>query len=183
MSYQSEILHSVIFFNRQEMKLEKTTSGGRIVQASTIDAAILQISKRELLRWRIQRASATSDQPVFLDLMEFSENLAKYWVAPPPIGRCPLWHIHTARKRDWDRYRELDQHNGKQWALVPVLSRTSMNNCHIRTHWSLPVLVSVPVPVPFPWSVNKPLRLMLDPPWYFSNVKSFQTLTECRFQC
>ena len=33
----------------------------------------------------------------------------------------PLWHTHTARerKKDRDRYRQLDQHNRKQWVLAP----------------------------------------------------------------
>ena len=29
------------------------------------------------------------------------------------------WHIHTARERDRDEYRELNQYNRKQLVLVP----------------------------------------------------------------
>ena len=28
-----------------------------------------------------------------------------------------LWLIHTAW--EWDRYKELDLHNGKQWIVIP----------------------------------------------------------------
>ena len=32
----------------------------------------------------------------------------------------PLWLIHTARDREWDRNRDWDGHNRKQWFPVPV---------------------------------------------------------------
>ena len=46
----------------------------------------------------------------------------------------PLWLIYTAQDRDM--YRELDQHNRKQWVLVPSLCQTSMNISvqFVRTH-------------------------------------------------
>ena len=60
-----------------------------------------------------QQAPSTFETPEKL----FNNNHDKFITKEKQRG---LWLVHTARERDRDRPREMDQHNRKQWVLVPL---------------------------------------------------------------
>ena len=69
----------------------------------------------------------------------------------------PLWPVHTAREQYRDGYRELEERNRKQLALVPgPLSDQCEEFCTISLDPLFLVLFQVLTLIPFSSSVNKP---------------------------
>ncbi len=87
---------NALHFCRQELKLEKTTSGGRVVHASTLNTAIQQISKRmqrnSLFRTKLS-LSQSETHLIFISREARRCSGCRLWTVAFPGGGGKATHI------------------------------------------------------------------------------------------